>query len=136
MSNYIFTNSSLEKYIKNIISFLLQILLHYQGISVCQINFLILVKTHSAYHFWWQFVCYLTRKLILTVPQSPARVRRIIRDRGEARELFKKSITLREKRRAGFAFGTRPACFFPGVRKRFIPLGKHEHIRMLQKKKE
>jgi len=44
-------------------------------------------------------VCYLTRKLILTLPQSPARVRRIIRDQSEARELFKKSITSEEKRR-------------------------------------
>lgn len=82
----------------------------------------------AVYRFRRQFKCCLTRKLILTLPQSPARIRRIIQDRGEARELFKKSITSEEKRRAGFAFWTRLACFSPGIRKRFVSFGKHEHV--------
>lgn len=69
----------------------------FHGIFVCQISFLTPVKIHSIPLSAALCVCYLTRKLILTLPQSPARVRRIIRDRGESRELFKKSITSGEE---------------------------------------
>lgn len=109
-------------------------MLSFQRAPVCRtVNFFNVDKTHSAYRSRRQFVRYLTRKLILTLPQSSARVRQIIRDRGEARELFKKSITSEERRQAGFAYGTRHACFSPGVRKRFVSLAKHEHACMLQK---